>query len=290
MHMRSSREMRRQLAALIFDGAHDGQAFAGFGFDAAMPRIALAVDCSICHPDTARSESAHASLAQGIASHLRLAVEQVVYVTRCGRFIAWAPCACRNSPLRDQRALSEALERFASQATQVRAIGVGLANDGLRGWAESAQEAIAALDAVRRNRGRSTRVLPYSDIAIDKSVCSNESALRYFEAVLEVLVDEKDLIHTLQSYFDHCQHRKATAAALNIHPNTLKYRLNRIEALLGADLRAPSWIARLFTALKLHDATNADAQRPAAARTGTGVRASLQSAIAGSAGCPLKIV
>jgi PucR C-terminal helix-turn-helix domain len=49
------------------------------------------------------------------------------------------------------------------------------------------------------------------------------------------------------------QHRKATAASLGIYLNTLSYRLDRIEALLGAKLDAPGWIAPIFIALKMRD-------------------------------------
>ncbi len=42
-----------------------------------------------------------------------------------------------------------------------------------------------------------------------------------------------------------------TAGSLGIHPNTLNYRLDRIEALLDAKIDDPTWIARLFIALRL---------------------------------------
>jgi DNA-binding PucR family transcriptional regulator len=64
---------------------------------------------------------------------------------------------------------------------------------------------------------------------------------------------------TVECYFDNRQHRETTAAALGIHPNTLNYRLERIETLLGAELDTPGWIARLFIALKLRHAGPVDA-------------------------------
>ena len=94
----------------------------------------------------------------------------------------------------------------------------------------------------------------YSDIAIDESIRSNGSALRYFESLLSEILHERDLMTTLECYFHNSQHRKATAASLGIHPNTLNHRIVRIETLLGAELDAPSWIARLFIALNLRNA------------------------------------
>lgn len=270
MYLRSIEEMRRRLADIIFDEQGDSRGFVELGsclgFDPVLPRIAIVIDLRDGDADAVRHEGVYAVLAQSLASYMRLSTEQLVYVARRGKFVAWVPWPHGNSILQHQRPLSEALNRFAKRTMQVQGIGVGLANEGLRGWTLSAREAMSALGAVRDRRGYSTKVLFYSDIVIDKSICSNESALRYFEMLLEALIHEKDLIRTLQSYFDNRQHRKATAAELNIHPNTLAYRLNRIEMLLDADLNAPSWIARLFMALKLHEEISADThQRRAAA-------------------------
>lgn len=59
------------------------------------------------------------------------------------------------------------------------------------------------------------------------------------EAVLAALVE----------YFAHDQDVNAAAAALHVHPNTLRYRLGRVEALLGRSLKAPATIAELTLAL-----------------------------------------
>ncbi|RKQ86710.1 purine catabolism regulator [Solirubrobacter pauli] len=59
------------------------------------------------------------------------------------------------------------------------------------------------------------------------------------EAVLTALVE----------YFARDQDVNAAAAALHVHPNTLRYRLGRVEALLGRSLKAPATIAELTLAL-----------------------------------------
>ena len=41
----------------------------------------------------------------------------------------------------------------------------------------------------------------------------------------------------------------ATAEAMHVHPNTLRYRLGRVEKLLGRSLRQPATIAELTLAL-----------------------------------------
>lgn len=59
------------------------------------------------------------------------------------------------------------------------------------------------------------------------------------EAVLSALVE----------YFARDLDVNAAAAALHVHPNTLRYRLGRVEALLGRSLRNPATIAELTLAL-----------------------------------------
>jgi sugar diacid utilization regulator len=146
--------------------------------------------------------------------------------------------------------LSDSLAAFASSVNEVRAVGVGLMNRGAKGWTMSAEEAITALDLSRCCENK-RKVHLYSDIAVYEGIRCSSSALRYFESVLSELTHEKGLLKTLECYFDKSQHRKATAAALEIHPNTLNYRLDRVEALLGVRLDAPSSIVPLFVALKM---------------------------------------
>jgi len=53
----------------------------------------------------------------------------------------------------------------------------------------------------------------------------------------------------LVEYFARDQDVNAAAAALHVHPNTLRYRLGRVETLLGRSLKAPATIAELTLAL-----------------------------------------
>lgn len=61
------------------------------------------------------------------------------------------------------------------------------------------------------------------------------------------------LIVTLRAYFEHgCANREA-ASALHIHPNTLAYRLGRIQDLLSVDLKRPQALMQLQFAMMVHD-------------------------------------
>ncbi|PYE53517.1 PucR family transcriptional regulator [Deinococcus yavapaiensis] len=57
------------------------------------------------------------------------------------------------------------------------------------------------------------------------------------------------LLETLRAYLQDSSHLGALSARLNVHPNTLRYRLGRIEELLGQPLSHPATLARLYLAL-----------------------------------------
>jgi len=72
------------------------------------------------------------------------------------------------------------------------------------------------------------------------------------------------LVLTLAEYLDHDCRAEATAAALGVHRNTVKYRLRRIRELSGHDLGVPD------TLFHLQLATRAWRTRQAAASTASG--------------------
>lgn len=61
-----------------------------------------------------------------------------------------------------------------------------------------------------------------------------------------------NLIETLGTYFDCNLNVQESAKKLFIHENTMRYRLNKIEGLLDAQLSSGETLLNLWTALKLH--------------------------------------
>jgi DNA-binding PucR family transcriptional regulator len=70
------------------------------------------------------------------------------------------------------------------------------------------------------------------------------------------------LVETLDAFFAAGMVRKAAAAKLSIHPNTLDYRLREIESVLGYPVRSGNTAFKLQLALKLLPLT----RRPLAGR------------------------
>jgi sugar diacid utilization regulator len=73
-----------------------------------------------------------------------------------------------------------------------------------------------------------------------------------------------ELLPTLQAFLDHNLSPKRTAAALYVHPNTVKYRLRRIGAVLGCDLEDLDQILTIKMALMVRNLDPARFDRLAA--------------------------
>ena len=69
------------------------------------------------------------------------------------------------------------------------------------------------------------------------------------EELLAPLKANPPLLEALVEYFARDMDVNATAEAMHVHPNTLRYRLGRVEKLLGRSLRQPATIAELTLAL-----------------------------------------
>jgi len=121
-------------------------------------------------------------------------------------------------------------------------IAVGGFYDTVEGLCHSYRQAQAALRVgLRLSAGRS--IVWYDDVAVyallDQMGDEPETE-RWLARTLGRLLDydrqnNTELVKTLEAYFDSSQVIKVAADELFIHPKTLKYRLRRIEEILGVD-------------------------------------------------------
>ncbi len=62
--------------------------------------------------------------------------------------------------------------------------------------------------------------------------------------------DRERLLETLEAWLDHQRHTPAIAAALHVHPQTVRYRMRRLHELLGDGLDTPDGRFELALALR----------------------------------------
>lgn len=249
------RDARRyELNSIVFSHVPDPEGFqracSALGLDAEglWLGIALELDFHSTHPGDLETEAER--LVANMASHFNTAAKHLTYVMRHGHLIIWLPRARGDSLLVSDRQVYGRMQAFPLSKTSIKNIGIGLLSQGAPGWSASAHEAIKAIEA-----GSITwpdeRIHSYSRIAISESIKSNRPALRYLDSMIESLGNEPELIATLNSFFEHSEKHKITAAALNIHINTLAYRLDRIMTLLGGKTSDLDFMASLRIAMTL---------------------------------------
>jgi carbohydrate diacid regulator len=250
--------LRYQLHSIIFHYPEDTEGFsktaAALRFDGTIPRIALAIDVPSIDSNSPTFKSELDRIVVATAGRLKLPVDALVDIWHRGKLLVWIPARLGDLMGMSDLQVGKQIAALAETIPEIKAIGVGLMGEGAAGWAMSAEEASRAL-SLGRGQGGEERVWLYSKIVLEESLRGTKHALRYLVSLVEQLASEPELLETLKTYFDQLQRRKVTASVLGIHPNTLNYRLERIENILGARLDDASWISKLDIAIKLRGST-----------------------------------
>ncbi len=132
--------------------------------------------------------------------------------------------------------------------------GIGTPAQGLEEWLNSFRQAGQALEMSQRLA--ETHPLFFPDLSVYRLLLQIDDSpeLKAFQhEILGPLLDHengKELIRTLEVYFERNGNLKKTAHNLYIHRNTLIYRLERIHEITGLDLDNPE--TRLALQLTLH--------------------------------------
>ncbi|WP_410624696.1 PucR family transcriptional regulator [Amycolatopsis sp. cmx-8-4] len=134
-------------------------------------------------------------------------------------------------PERDRPWLDGVVREMARAAAVDVTAGVVVAEpDGVAAAAPCARRILA----VARTFGRPPGVYRLDDVVLEYQLsCPSEARDRLAE-MLEPLSGKADLLDTLRAYL-RLGDRRTTAAQLHVHPNTVDYRLRRVQALTGLD-------------------------------------------------------
>jgi len=134
--------------------------------------------------------------------------------------------------------------------------GIGAAALELQDWRTSLRQAGQALEMARRFGEK--RPLYYPDLSVYRLLFQLEHSpelIAFQQETLGPLLAYEgvsELIHTLETYFEHNGNLSQTAEALYIHRNTLIYRMERIAAITNLDLDKPEDRLALQLALRIY--------------------------------------
>ncbi len=187
-------------------------------------------------------ESPLGGLSSAAESVLARRAPDAVVATRPDEIVGIVPVARGGRPAAEQgRAL--ALACVAGEGSRVSGAGIGNPCPGAAGIARSYVEARHALAAGSR-MGKAGTVAAYADLGIHRLLLRvpNVSDLWAFaEEVLGALSEDErstgiNYLQTLSVYFEENGSPRRAAERLHLHPNTVTYRLRRIEELTGMSL------------------------------------------------------
>jgi purine catabolism regulator len=134
--------------------------------------------------------------------------------------------------------------------------GIGTVAPSLENWRTSLRHAGQALELARRLAVH--KPLYYGDLSVYRLLFQLEHSpevIAFQEETIGPLLEYEgstELLHTLETYFEHNGNLSQTAEALFIHRNTLIYRMDRIAAITNLDLDNPESRLAIQLALRIH--------------------------------------
>jgi hypothetical protein len=142
-----------------------------------------------------------------------------------------------------------AAARARTGSSTLRA-GIGRRYTGTQGPRRSSEQALAALD--HAPPGATT---DFDSVEMEVLWHRDAGWLDFSTSQLGPLLgsrpDEQELLRSLHVYLDCGRNAKAAAQALQVHRNTLQYRLRRIESILGRSLDDPDTLFALELACRI---------------------------------------
>jgi len=149
-------------------------------------------------------------------------------------------------------------------------IGIGRPVTAVGGVADSYNDAQLAIRTLRRV-AQAQSLMAYEDFDFATRLFADvglERMVAWAEDFLRPLADRENLLAGLRSYFENDQNINVAAESLNIHHNSLRYRLTKVEELLTINLKQPAAVSSVFLALTAIDLTRQpEALKPRASRS-----------------------
>ena len=137
-----------------------------------------------------------------------------------------------------KRASTGLLATLKRETKSEIAIGIGRYHPGIRGLTHSYEDARAALSLGLQFKGpNQVHCLDQLGIASFVGVADERTKFDLSAHLLSPLDHAQELTDTLEVFFEENCCPSSTASRLEIHRNTLRYRLDKITSLIGLDPR-----------------------------------------------------
>ncbi|MBI4506456.1 MAG: GAF domain-containing protein [Chloroflexi bacterium] len=240
----------------------------GYGLDRRHVLLVVDVDALSEHVRSRRvDERSVQQLKQALLATVRQALEDQglrgLLLARSDSVVLAVPLSEKREvdPRQFARGLAECIQQAAAPRLLGASLSVGIGRLCAKpaDFQQAYQDAQRAL-SVAKASGRRGCVLSYTDLRMYRALfaAKDPATLRgvteeLLGPLLAVGKTKGDmLLQTLEAFLRHNGLLKATADALHLHPHSLRYRLGRIEGLLGVDLADAETRLHLHLALRVH--------------------------------------
>lgn len=186
-----------------------------------------------------------------LLSRLGLQRDAVLDTVRDRCCLVLAPASPGRTP-REEHEVGGLLERLAGVPLDppLVAVGLGTMGRGAAGWRRSCLQALRAIHVGARVQP-ATLVHRYSELVLYDVALRTPEIADCLRVMARELISDETLLLSVSEYFRHSSHTRSAARALHVHPNTLLYRLRKVERLLGGRFDDPDWSLQVQFALKL---------------------------------------
>lgn len=157
-------------------------------------------------------------------------------------------CILLSIPGKDQKAFYHQITEFAEAVLSLDKnfiAGIGSVYPALMKSKVSYEEAKLCLELLR-NYSFKTRILQFKDLGVMRLILKNSKAevMTYITDILSPVLEhdrekKSDLLPTLKLYVRFNRALNVIAKSMNVHTNTVYYRIKKVEELLGLDLNDP---------------------------------------------------
>lgn len=214
-----------------------------------LPRVILILQINV-------EEDLRAFRPKTVAKLFRNEKETLIVQYGQGRWIVMAETSTYKTARQAKKDLLEIAEKIYALLTEWFSYDVYIAigrQCSMEELGDSFRETVKMLDIARR---KSTKggILHIEDAAIELilSEVTEASARRLISQVLGELVMHPNLLESLQAFYDSDMNLSMAARKIDVHRNTLLYRLNRVETLIGEDPRQFQSAIRIQLGLLLY--------------------------------------
>ena len=139
--------------------------------------------------------------------------------------------------------LGQAIEAtFVSETSHPVYVGIGEPKKLLSQLSESFREARRAIDVGRIYRSEQS-VFVYRKLLLERFLAdvTPEMRVRYNQMMFNrktARLFNEEMLHTIEKFFENSLNLSETARQIYIHRNTLVYRLDKVQRMIGLDLRS----------------------------------------------------